>query len=398
MSKSLEQFGRYSESEAQNEASKMQEKIKTGEAENYSEAEKQLEIEEKTKILESYVSPLVYKRAKEIGLGVDFGFMTNKKEFLRLWKDTIPNSFDRKELMGRIFLMFSDDFRDDLQNLDNEENKKAIAAKDTIKEILADINSIGLLKKIYDSTHGALKEKIKEQIDRVVSTPKGASEALKYVHDYAHMQDYGGFKYDHVITSSLIKSVEKVSENNIPHWFLELAEKKPRIISGYHDYKDGINRDEGDREFQKSFDSKIRELTIGKTRAVSDAELIKGGAKYKEDEKGNKILELTTEQIKEIRQKFQQHEEETKERKKSGKFKPQKAEWINDNQINILFKKGDEEAVVEIKVNKEKDGITAWYEIFYPSGGWEADVNKRPVDEIIKEIENRFGIKVTSKE
>ncbi len=257
--KSFEQIGRHSEDEAQDEASKMQEKIKTGEAKNYNEAEKQIETEEKIKILESYASPLVYKRAKEIELGFDFGFMRNKKEFLRLWKDTIPNSFDRKELMDRILLMFNDDFGDDLKNLDNKENKKAIVAKDTIKEILVDINSIDLLKTIYDSTHGALKEKIKEQMDRVVSTPKGASEALKYVHYYSHLQDYGGFKYDHVVVSSLIKAVEKVNENNIPNWFLELAEKKPSIISGYHDYKDGINRDKGDREFQKSFDSKNQE-------------------------------------------------------------------------------------------------------------------------------------------
>lgn len=64
MSKSFEQIGRYSENESQNEASKMQEKIKTGEAKSYNEAEKQ--IEEKNEMIEKMKdqSLLTEKEAK----------------------------------------------------------------------------------------------------------------------------------------------------------------------------------------------------------------------------------------------------------------------------------------------------------------------------------------------
>ncbi|TAN57955.1 hypothetical protein EPN15_02410 [Patescibacteria group bacterium] len=392
MPKSPEQYNHYSEDDAQKEALEMQEKIKTGEARNYYDAEKQLETQEKIKILESYSSPLVYKRDKEVGLGFDYGFIRNKEEFLRLWKDTVPHSFDRNELMSRISLVFNDDYKKDLQNLDNKNSKIASIAREVINEIMPDLTSVHILKEIIDASHGELKKEAKNQLKRVVNTPEGGREAINIVQDYyIQSRRYGGMIYDQDIINALISAVENVNENNIPDWFLKLAEEKPNIISEVYDFDDGINRDKADRGFKKAFDSKIRELTIDKTRAVSDEELIEGGAKYK-----NKILQPTTRQIEEMRQEFQRHDEEIKDRKDAGKFKPQKAEWIDGSKISILFKRGEEETVVEVKINREKDGVTAWHEILYPGGGWETDVNKRPVDEIVKEIEKKFGVKIAS--
>lgn len=362
------------------------------------EEQKEMSIEEKIKTLESYANPLVHRRVKEMGLGFDYGFIGNKEEFLRLFKDAAPHSFDRKEIMDRISLLFHDDYKDDLKNLEDQKNKNAVAAKDVIRDILSDIDSIGLLKTILNTTRGELHKAVKDQLDRVVATPQGARGALEYFEHNYSSREYGGRKYDQDMIESLVKAVEKVDENNIPDWFIELAEKHPLLISPVYDYDDGINRDYADRKFKDAFDFKVRELTIDKERVLSDADLLRGGSKYKKVGKGSKILELTTEQIEEIRQQFQQHDEEVKIRREGGKFGPQKAEWINDNQVNILFKKGDKEAIVEVKVNRmDEDKENAWYEIYYPGGGFEVDINTRPVNEIIREIEEKFGVKIATK-
>ena len=66
MPKSSEQLNPYPMEEAENEAAKMQEKIKSGEAENYSEAEKTIENEAKVKNLQE---ALMHPTIKNWGSG-----------------------------------------------------------------------------------------------------------------------------------------------------------------------------------------------------------------------------------------------------------------------------------------------------------------------------------------
>lgn len=83
--------------------------------------------------------------------------------------------------------------------------------------------------------------------------------------------------------------------------------------------------------------------------------------------------------------------------KAGQKFKAQKAEWVSDNQIDILFKRGDEISIVKIKVNESKDGGHTSYQIDYPEGDWETDSSERSISEILAYLGKRFGIEIPAK-